>query len=294
MKLLRSLTVCCLSLLLVAGITFDCGKKGPTFEEQIKALKEQGAPDSVLSSLKVHLSNVVNLGRSGGAQVRMYKDSLKNGLIRVQAWYEQEVQTSKPIMDNLYKSFVDRKATLSGLQLIDADSLLKIADSLIKKGWILQARTKLMTFDTIMNCLVQNEKKVKEIRPKLIGTWKDVHVIKPNEDEGHNFKATETRIYKFGADGSYEGQEEMHGQTEVYRKENWKFLTYGTYDLMGDTIYQFVTRENCVQQSYDFLDPKTNQWKHKEEKTYDSTITTHKKDRFITWDDLKLQFKKGK
>lgn len=295
MKLRRSMSVCCISLLMVAGMAINCGKKGPSFEEQIKALKEQGIPDSTLSSLKVYLSNVVNFGKSGiSGKEKLYKDSLKAGIAKAEAWYQQELQASKPIVDNMRKSFLDRKATLSGLPLADADSLLKIVDSMLAKNLVLQARTRMLTYDTMMNCLVANEKRAKEIRPKLIGTWKDVHIVRPNEDEGGNYKATETRIYKFNADGTHEGHEEMHGQTTPWMKEDWKFLSSGTFDLMGDTIYMFITKEKCVQQLYTRLNVKTNKWEKDQKPTYDTTITNHSKDRFMTWNDLSLEFKKSK
>ncbi len=280
---------------MVAFWTINCGRKGPTYEERIKALEEKGVPDSVLANVKVYLYQVNAARKSAQAgKARTYSDSLKKGMVAAEAWYEQAMQTNRPIVEKLRNSFVERKASLSGIRLTDADSLLKIADSLIAKNWLVQARTKLESFDTIMGILVKNEQKAKEIRKLLIGTWKDVHVVRPNEDEGYKWKAVETRIYKFGADGSFEGHEELHGQTAPIRKEDWKFLSWGKYDLMGDTIYQFITREKCVEQVYHFLDPKTNKWRREEQKTYDSTITNGSKDRFIVFSDLKLEFKKIK
>ncbi|MBN1577176.1 MAG: hypothetical protein JW913_11525 [Chitinispirillaceae bacterium] len=295
MKLLRSFSVCALSFLMVASIAIDCGKKGPTIEQRISALQEKGVPDTVLANVKLYLYQVNSARKASQAgAARTYGDSLKKGIVIAEAWYDQAMQTNKPIVEKLRKSFVDRKASLSGLQLQDADSLLKITDSLIAKNWLVQARTRMESFDTIIGVLVQNEEKAKEIRKKLVGTWKDVHELRPNEDEGYRWKAVETRIFKFGADGSFEGHEEMHGQTAPIRKEDWKFLSWGKYDLMGDTIYQFITREKCVQQLYHFLDPKTNKWRREDQKTYDSTITNGAKDRFITFDDLKIAFKKIK
>lgn len=295
MKVVRSLSVCCLSLLLVAGLAVNCGKKGPTMEERIKALEEKGVPDTILADIKVYLYNVTSLAKTGqGGKARTYRDSLKNGLAAAEAWYDQTMTANKPIIDNLYKSFTERKATLTGLPLRDADSLIKIADSLIAKNWLIAARTKLEQFDTIMGILVRNETTAKELRKKLVGTWKDVHIVRPNEDEGYKFKATETRVYKFGADGSFEGQEEMHGQTTPFMKEDWKFISWGKYDLMGDTIYQFIEREKCVQQIFTQLNAKTNKWDRNVKPTYDSTITNNSKDRFITFDDLKIAFKKIK
>ena len=295
MKLLRSFFICGLSLTMVAALAIDCGKKGPTIEERIKALEEKGVPDSVLADVKVYLYQVTSAKKAAqSGKARTYNDSLKKGIVIAEAWYEQAMQTNKPISDNLRNSFVERKAALTGLQLIDADSLLKIVDSLIAKNWLVQARTKMESFDTIMGILVQNEEKSREIRKKIVGTWKDVHILEAPEDLGIRFSAKEVRVFKFGNDGSFESSEERHGQTTPFLKEDWKFLSWGKWDLMGDTIYQFITREKCTQQWYTQKNVKLNKWERKEHPTYDSTITDGAKDRFIVYSDLKIEFKKIK
>ena len=293
MKLLRFISVSCLTFLIVAGLTVHCGKKGPTIEERIKVLEEKGVPDSVLANVKVYLYQYeTGKKMSNSGLVRTYKDSLKNGITIAEAWYEKAMTTNKPIVDQLRKSFVDRKATLSGLALKDADSLLKIADSLIAKNWMVGARTKLESMDTVMGILVENEEKAKELRKKLIGTWKDVHTLHAPEESGMRFHARDIRVFKFCDDGSFYSSEERKGQTTPFLKEDWKFLSWGTFDLMGDTIYQFITREKCTKQIYTQKNVKLNKWESKKNPTYDSTITDGAKDRFITYSDLKLDFKK--
>lgn len=295
MKLLRFLTVSCCSFIMIAGLTVDCGKKGPTIQERIKALEEKGVPDSILANVKVYLYQVESGKKvANSGLVRTYSDSLKKGIVIAEAWYEQAMQANKPIIDQLRKSFVDRKATLSGLPLKDADSLLKIADSLIAQNWLVQARTKLESFDSVMNTLVKNEATAKEIRKQIIGTWRDTHILQAPEDSGERFSAKEIRMFKFNNDGTFESSEERHGQTTPYLKEDWKFLSWGTFDLMGDTIYQFITREKCTQQWYTQKNVKLNKWERKEHPTYDSTITNGSKDRFIVYSDLKIEFKKGR
>ncbi|MBN1760106.1 MAG: hypothetical protein JW863_17400 [Chitinispirillaceae bacterium] len=294
MKLFRFISAgCCISIA-VAFLAVSCGKKGPSIEERIQTLQDKGTPDSVLANVKVYLyqyNSAKKMSQAGKA--RSYKDSLQNGIVAAEAWYEQAMATNKPIIDQLRKSFVDRKEGLSGLPLKDADSLLKIADSLIGQNWLVQARTKLEQFDQVMNILVENETKAKDIRKKIIGTWKDVHTLSSPDDSPKKFSAKEIRFFTFKNDGSFESSEECKGQTDIIRKEDWQFLSYGTFDLMGDTIYQFIDREKCTRQIYTFLDPKTMKWKTPEVKpTYDSTITNGSKDRFIVYSDLKLEFKK--
>ncbi len=295
MKPLRFFLPASITALLIAGLFVSCGKKGPTIEQRIQALTEKGVPDSVLANVKVYLYQVNSAKKMSQAGIaRTYGDSLKKGIVIAEQWYEKAMTENKPVIDNLRKSFVERKAGLSGLHLKDADSLLKIADSLIAKDWLVQARTKLESFDTIMGILVRNQAKAEEIRKQITGTWRDTHILEAPEDIGMKFSAKDIRMFKFNDDGSFEASEERHGQTTPFLKEDWKFLSWGTFDLMGDTIYQFINREKCTQQWYTQKNVKLNKWERKEHPTYDSTITNGKKDRFIVFSDLKLEFKKGK
>lgn len=293
---LRTVLTLSLSFSLVAAAVISCGKKGPAFDERIKTLETKGTPDSVLSSVKVYLYNVNNLGKTGQiGKVRLYKDSLKTGLAAAEAWYEKAMQDNKVYIENVKKTINEKKAKLTGLPLKDCDSLFNVADSFVTINWLIQARTKFEQLDAMMPVFEQNQERAAELLPKLYGTWKDVHVLRPPEDEeGAHYKATETRIYTFGKDGKFYGIEEMHGQTTPYMKEDWKFISWGTYDLMGDSIYLFINREQCAQQVFTQLNNKTNKWDRNVKPTYDSTVTNNKKDKFITWDDLKIAFKRSK
>jgi hypothetical protein len=202
---------------------------------------------------------------------------------------------SKAYIESARKSIGDKKAQLSGMPLKDCENLLLIADSLEKINWLVAARAQFEKIEAAMPLLLENQKKSIELRPKITGTWKAVNVIRPTEDDpGAKWKALETRIYTFGKDGSFSGSEEKHGQTAQYWKEDWKFLSWGKFDLSGDSIYLFIKREKCVQQVYTQFNLKTNQWVKKVEPNYDSTVTNNKKDKFITFEDLKSDFKKIK
>jgi len=296
MNRFRTVALYTLVLSLLAGVVVQCGKKGPTVDERIKTLQDKGTPDSILSSVKVYLYNVNNLGKTGQmGKARQYKDSLKTGLAAAEAWYEKSMVENKTYIDEIKKTIAASKSKLTGLPLKDCDSMLKVADSFVTLNWLIQARTHFENISAVMPTLLKNQERAAELTPLLIGTWKDVHAVLPPEDEeGPRYKAVETRIYSFAKDGGFTGVEEMHGQTTPYMKENWKFLSWGTYDLMGDTIYMYVTREKCAQQSFTQLNVKTNKWIKNDKPTYDSTITNSKKDKFIVYDDLKIAFKKSR
>jgi hypothetical protein len=296
MKLPRYFLVYSLVCSLIAVTATSCGKKGPNSEDRIKTLESKGVPDSVLSNVKLYFYNVCNLAKQGqGVKVGAYNDSLKTGLAAAEAWYAKTMQENKVYIESVKKTIADRKASLAGIALKDCDSLLKVADSFVTINWLIQARLIFEKIDTIMPILIENQKKAAEIRPKLFGTWKNVHILRPPEDEaGAHYKAVETSIYSFAKDGAFSGIEEKLGQSGPYFKEDWKFLSWGTYDLMGDSIYLFITREKCAKQIYTQFNLITKIWERKVQPTYDSTITNHKKDKFITFDDLQRTFKKGK
>jgi hypothetical protein len=293
MKVFQNFFACGFALALIAGFTMNCEKKGPPDEQRIKALEDKGVPDSILSNVKVYLSNVQSLNKFG--QTGNYKDSLKTSLAAAEAWFEKTMTESKAYIESARQTIIGKKAQLSGLPLKDCDNLLQVADSLVKINWLIAAKAQFEKIEAVMPFLIENQKKAGELRPKIIGAWKSVQVIRPTEDDaGANYKALETRIYTFGKDGSFSGSEEKHGQSTHYMKEDWKFLSWGKYDLAGDSIYLFITREKCAQQMYTQLNVKTNKWEKKVEPLYDSTVTNNKKDKFITYSDLKNEFKKIK
>ena len=283
----------CFIVVLMAGFALNCEKSGPPIEQRLQALEDKGAPDSILSNAKIYLSNVQYLSKTGGAG--KYKDSLKTSIAAAEAWFEKAMTESKAYIESARKTIIERKAQLKGMALKDCDNLLQTADSLVKINWLIAARTQVEKIEAAMPLLLGNQKKADALKPTIIGTWKAAHVVLPTEDdEKAKYKALETQIYTFGKDGSFSGIEEKHGQSTHYMKEDWKFLSWGTYDLSGDSIYLFISREKCAQQVYTNLNMKTNKWEKKAEPLYDSTITTHKKDKFIVYNDLKSDFKKIK
>lgn len=295
MKLLRFSLLCALTVIVSGGLILNCGKKGPTYEERIQALTEKGTPDSILADVKVYLYQYTSAKKfSQSGNIRLYGDSLKNGLAAAEGWFDEQMHKSGPIIAEQKKKLEEQKAQLSGLALKDADSMMAVADSLMKINWLLAARTKYDQIAEVMPIFLKNEEIAKELRPKLIGTWKDVHTLVPPEDSGLRFKAVDKRVFKFSKDGSFWSSEERKGQTTEFLKEDWKFISWGKFDLMGDTIYQFIEREKCEKQIYTQKNVKLNKWESKANPTYDSTITDGKKDRFIVYSDLKLEFKKIK
>jgi hypothetical protein len=161
-------------------------------------------------------------------------------------------------------------------------------DSMVKMNWLIQAQEKIVEIDSMMPQLLKDESKMVAIRPKLVGTWSSSRAPQGG------YKGVEKRRYTFMKDGSFNSDEEMKGQTAETLKEDWQFLSWGKYDLRGDTILLFVEREKCTRQSfwnYMKKDGKV-QWVKNDAPTYDSTITNHGKDKYMTFDYLLEFFKK--
>ena len=282
----------CISMLVAAGIMVTgCGvgkKTVAAYETQLKALEAKGVPDSILSSVRVYLAQIKSGKESGlGTVVKTSSDSVKKFLAEADAWYQASLKTAKPRVDSLVKSFIAAKAALSGLQLKDADSMLGVINSYTKQNWYMQAQTYADNLDTLMPLLLKDEVNAKKADAQIRGTvW---NMSKKITDNGAN--AVQKGRVSFVKDGSYEMSEEMKGLTKPGLKEDWLFLSWGTFTMKGDTILFSTKREKRVRQIYQHLTEK-KQWQTIEDKPYDSTFTDGSKDRFFTFEYLKENFKR--
>jgi hypothetical protein len=279
-------------VLVAAGIAVTgCGvgqKAIDAYESQLKTLEARGVPDSILSSVRVYLAQIISGKKAGlGTVVRTSSDSVKYYLAAAEKWYESSVQTAKPRVDSLVKSFTAVKTALSGMQLREADSQLAIIDSFTKQNWYMQAQSRADLLDTLMPQLLKDEENAKKVDAQVRGTtW-----TLSKKLTGGGANAVQKNRVSFRKDGSYEMSEEMKGQTKPTLKEDWLFLTWGTYALKGDTILLSTQREKRVRQNYVHL-AGGKEVKKIADKPYDSTITNGSKDRFFTFDYLKEDFKK--
>lgn len=141
----------------------------------------------------------------------------------------------------------------------------------------------------------QNRDCIENLLTQLYGTWKCIIVTQQPEDEdGPGYEASNTRILSFMKSKKFSFIEEVHGQTSPYFKEDWKFISWGTYDFIGDTINLYIEREKCDQLDFSRFNFKTNAWVHEVKPTYDSIFTNKERYKFITINDLKIDFKKSR
>lgn len=260
-------------------------------DKRLKVLQEQGAPDSLLSSVKVFLFQVKAAKKSGNSGLlRKNGDSLIFYLEKAEKDFEAALTKEKPYVESFRKKAEETKKELTGLQLKYADSVLSVIDGFIAKNWILAARDVCFRLDTLFPHLLNDEKLARKISKKILGTWVSVRV-----PEG-GFKAKEKRIFTFKSNGTFRGSEEMKGQTAENLKEDWKFISSGTWKMRGDTAMMYVAKEKCARQIFTNLQIKggKRKWVKNVMPTYDSTLAPGTKDRFLTYEYLTDFFTKKK
>lgn len=291
-KVIRSSAMLC--ALVAAGMLLSsCGggtKAIEEYEAKLKTLEASGTPDSLLSTIRVHLMQAKGgIQSHNGTLVRTSLDSLKATVAAAEQWQAEVTQASKAHVDDLITKLTAQKKDLSGLQLKQADSLLMLADSLVKKSWYLQARRFVDELAALMPVLIKDEAASKKVAAKLPGTWT---MTKKHKQDAAN--AVEKKKVTFSKDGSFAMEESMDGKTSPTLKEDWEFRTSGKYELKGDTILLSVQKEKCVKEIYWNLMMKGNKqdWVKNVKKPYDTVYTKGEKDRFFTFEYLTEDFKK--
>jgi hypothetical protein len=284
-RILSVLSVCFLLVVMLAG----CGvseKKLKDAEQRMQTLQDNGVPDSLLTEARVLISQSrtsKKLGNGIGAKTQF--DSAMSILAKAEGNYGATTTEIKPSVEAARKSLGDRKLNLSGVILKEADSLLGVIDALINANKWPDAKAKCQEIEAIFAGLEKDQKLVKEVRPKIIGTWSGTY-----DDKANGAKAVEKKQFTFGAEGKIDITEERSGLTSPEFKEDWKFQSGGTYDLKGDTILISITHEKRLKMVYQHL--KQKKWVKDEKPPYDSVITSGKKDRWMAFADLKENFKK--
>jgi hypothetical protein len=276
--------------LAVSLIALGCGagkKDIEAAEGRIKALEQAGIPDTLLSKAKVFLFNAKGAQKTGNSGIlRRNYDSLIIVLDIAENWQSNSQADLKPTVDSMRKALDPQLEGLTGLHKEMADSVVGIIDSLLGKQWYRQAKKQLEYAADLLPDLQKSEERAATVRKMIVGTWKSERV-----PENNKYRATERKTYKFGKDGSYEAREALKGQTQEYVKEDWQFQTWGTWDLIGDTVMLSITRDKCEKKIFWNKNDK-GRWEKKVMPTYDSAVTDGSKDLWLTFTYIKDTFKK--
>jgi hypothetical protein len=271
--------------LMVAG----CGvseKQLTAAEAKVKTLQEKGLPDSAITEVKVYIFQIRTANKLGqNSTARTYYDSLTSALARAEAGFSAALASFKPYVDSVVAAVGESKKPLTGMLLEPVDSVLALVDSLARTNHLLDAKKECDQLVAWMPGMLESQKKTVEMRPKFIGTW--------SRSEQDETGAVRKEAFTFAKDGVLKTAEEKKGLSNEAFKEDWKFVSSGTWDNIADTVYLFVTKESCERQNYSNLkivDGK-KKWVDAKGATYkDSTVA---KNRFMTWEELTVgEYKK--
>jgi len=282
------------ALILIAG----CGggvndKMLNDAQARIEKLKEKGLPDDKVSGARVFLYQAREYhDKKNSSAAKKAADSMKVNLERAEAFYQQEVATLGPKIDAAKSTAAKAKEEFSGYQARKVDSLTRVVDSLRKIDWLLQANNKAQELVALLPSLKDDEAKASKLRKIIPGEWVFEDRAKSVEDK--NVNALTRKSFSFGRDGKVYLVESKKGQSSPFFKEDWEFRSYGTYDYMGDTIVLSISRFHIVKQMFTKAKKEGEKiiWVDEPGPTYDSLITDKSQDRTITYDDLKVDFKK--
>lgn len=255
-------------------------------EARLTALSERGVADSVLSEAKVHIFNARTANKLGDGGKAKKEAGAAEAIIESQeSALAARNEKLKPVVGSTRDELSSRSAELTGLHKKAADSILAIADTLIARAWYAQAQEELSVLKSLLPGLVEAEGTAEKTRARVLGTWVR------SETEG---RARHRTRYVFKSDGNFTWVEEKKGQSTEFLKEDWKFISSGSFALKGDTVHLFVEREQCPRQvywNYRTVDGK-RKWVKEESATYDSTITGGAKDQYMTYEYMRKHLKK--
>jgi hypothetical protein len=281
--------VCCTGCLFAPGCVSQ--KTIDTLDARLKSLESKGTPDSILSSVRVYLTEAkAGKQRGNSMVVKASVDSVKKYLPRAELWYETSLRATRPRVDSLIAFFTKQKTQLSGLQLKQADSLLDAAQFYVKQKWYIQAKGLVERLDSLLPTLLSDETSAGKAGASIVGTW----TMSKTHDAEEGVNAVEKKKVSFMKDGTFSMAESMKGQTTPARKEDWEFQSKGNYAIKGDTILLAVTHEKCLRQTYwNYVNKKgVLSWVKNEVKPYEKDITNGSKDQYFTFSYLKENFKK--
>jgi hypothetical protein len=277
------LGICAVGFAFVAGCVSQ--KAIDSYQARLKALEEKGVPDSLLSSIRVYITQA-NEGKksANGLVVKASMDSLKVCVAAAEKWSDDLVATAKPRVEALQKTFAEQKTKLTGLQLKAADSLIALINSYVQKNWYLQAEAVAGHCDTVMPQLLKDEAIAQKVAAIVPGTWTK---NKKHTENGAN--EIEKGFVTFEKDGTFKMEEQMVGMKSPSTKEDWQIQSQGVYGIKGDTVLLSIKTEQYLRGNFENL--VNDKWVKNENKRRDTTYNPPH-EQFFTIDYLKDLYKK--
>ncbi|MDR0303426.1 MAG: hypothetical protein LBH98_01465 [Chitinispirillales bacterium] len=296
-----------IALLLVGCQSFQ--KKIEDTQARLMMLENKGLPDSLITPIRISITAAQGeMKRNRGGNANKNLKAAITAVKKAEEVLENSIETKKPEIIARYNSVKDKvKKDLRALHKYDADSALAVVDSFIKIDFVFKAEAFLEKFEKDYPKLLRAQFIADSLRPKVQGTWTFIETTKNSEDK--NVNAIEKKIFSFNKGGNSKFVEEKHGQSSTNLKEDWKFETWGTWDMKGDTVWVIATKFIQNKQTFWQFNELTKKWGHvdNENKFVDNkpnvieaetlTIEKNKDDivkqnRYIIYQDLLDEYKK--
>ncbi|MBN1980421.1 MAG: lipocalin family protein [Chitinivibrionales bacterium] len=260
-------------------------------EKRLNELVAQGVPDSALSKPRVLLFQARDaMQRSEKVLARKSADSLKKFLEIAMRNHKEGTSQLTPWLTSQISAIRGAASGVTGLNKKQLDSTAAYFDALVSSGKIYDAEKKLKEFMPVLPQIQADEKRQAEILPQVSGTWECTNITKHSEDK--TVRAVERKVFTFKRDKTAYLVEKKSGKSTPVFKEDWEFVSTGTYDVKGDTIKLFINRFKATKQNFWDLKDRDGKktWVANIIPPYDSLINDHSQDRFITFGDLKEDF----
>jgi hypothetical protein len=259
-------------------------------QNRIDALKAQGMPDSLLSPAKLLIRQATDEKTRNPSIANKAADSLKKVLTQLELSFKSTIPQLQSEIESMRAQITQTRSQVTGMQVAKIDSMMRIADSLNNLKWYPDAAAKMRSVVAALPQLQQDEQKAAEIKGKVAGTWTCTNVTKHSEDPTVN--AVEKKIFILNRDGTCKFIEQKQGKSGPFLKEDYQYISYGTYGFLGDTVYLSINRFQAVRQNFEhlFIDGKKRTWKKEPHPSYDTTLTDKSQDRFVAYPDLVSDF----
>lgn len=259
-------------------------------QKKIDALKAQGMPDSLLSQAKLYLCQAKDENfRKNYSVASKAAASFKKEITLAEKSYLSSLPQMESEINSMRGQVSSVRSQVSGMQVKKLDSLLSKVDSLITSKHVPDALAKMKLIVANLPQIQKDEENAKAIKDKVIGTWTCTNTYKHSEDP--TVKAIEKKIFILNRDGSAKFIEKKSGKSGPYLKEDYEYISTGTYGFLGDTVYLSINRFKAVKQNFSrMVDIQKKVWKPDNHPGYDSTITDKSQDRYVAYPDLVADF----
>jgi len=276
---------------LAAVVFAGCAKKVSLEEGKAKVqeLASKGVPEREMSDIKMYLFQMETAQKTGqNYQFRTYQDSLTAALGAFEARMSDILANAGPYMDSVRSACDGKVALLKGLHLAAAEKGKKSIDSLMGiESQKLYARSRLEDWAVELDTLVLQQKLADSLRGEFVGIW-----VMEKESPDKSLKRVERTEIHMDKDGKLKLVEGGKGKLDAVSSDDWLIESYGTWDVMGDVVQQYITREKLIRQIFTGIDPQTGKQRTESKAPYDSVIAKGKKSNYISWEDLNKDFKR--